>query len=74
MTRIILAIADETPDLPLQQRLAASALLVTCEKIVASGWLPEREEQSLRELLPRVYQTFSIPSPAERPVETESAA
>lgn len=69
MTSIIIAINDETPDLSLQQRLAASALLVTCEKIIASGWLPPREEQSLRELLPRVYQTFRVLSPAERPLE-----
>ena len=76
MAHVIISIEDETPDLTLQQRLAAAALLVTCEKIAASGWLPEREEQSLRALLPRVYQTFNVPSPAERahPLEIEGAA
>ncbi|MHC2163100.1 hypothetical protein [Bradyrhizobium ottawaense] len=76
MAYVILSLEDEAPDLTLQQRLAASALLVTCEKIAAAGWLPEREEQSLRALLPRVYQTFNVPSPAERvrPLEIEGAA
>lgn len=50
----------------LQQLLAASALLVTCEKIAGSGRLPEAEEKDLRILIVRVCRAFEIPTIAER--------
>lgn len=51
---------------PLQQLLAASALIVTCEKIVAAGWLPETEERNLRLLIGRACRAYQITSIAER--------
>lgn len=51
---------------PLQQLLAASALIVTCEKIVASGRLPETDEQNLRQLIARCCRAYQIPTVAER--------
>jgi len=53
----------------LQQLLAASALLVTCEKIAGSGVLPEHEEQDLRRLIARACKAFEIPTIAERGAE-----
>lgn len=50
----------------LQQLLAASALLVTCERLVGSGRLPEDEEKNLRLLIVRVCRAFEIPTIAER--------
>jgi hypothetical protein len=50
----------------LQQLLAASALLVTCERLVGTGKLPEADEQELRMLIVRVCRAFDIPTIAER--------
>jgi hypothetical protein len=50
----------------LQELLATSALLVTCEKIAGSGRLPEDEERDLRVLIVRVCRAFDIPTIAER--------
>lgn len=50
----------------LQQLLAASALLVSAERIASSGILPESEEAELRLLICRVCRAFSIPTIAER--------
>lgn len=54
---------------PLQQLLAASALLVSAERIASSGILPENEEAELRVLICRVCHAFDIPTVAERPLE-----
>jgi hypothetical protein len=51
----------------LQQLLAASALIVTCEKIVGSNWLPEAEEQNLRVLITRCCRAYGLATIAERP-------
>jgi hypothetical protein len=51
----------------LQELLAATALIVTCEKIAASGVLSEQDEQALRLILAKACRTFEIPSIAERP-------
>lgn len=51
----------------LQQLLAASALIVTCERLVASGALAETEEQNLRVLIAKCCRAFEISSIAERP-------
>lgn len=53
----------------LQQLLAASALIVTLERIASSGILPENEEMNVRILICRACRVFEIPSIAERPVE-----
>ena len=58
----------------LQQLLAASALLVSAERIASSGVLPENDEADLRVLICRVCQAFGIPTIAERPVKQDSAA
>lgn len=50
----------------LQQLLAASALLVSAEKIASMGVLPENEEAELRRLIIRVCGAFAIPTLAER--------
>jgi hypothetical protein len=47
----------------LREQLAASALIVTCEKICKSGVLPEREELILRVLIVDACKAFEI-SPA----------
>jgi hypothetical protein len=62
------------PTTSLQQLLAASALLVSAERIASSGILPEKEEAELRMLICRVCQAFNIPTVAERPLEIEGAA
>jgi hypothetical protein len=53
----------------LQQLLAASALIVTCERIASSGILSEDEEASIRRLICRACRAFEIPTIAERPAE-----
>lgn len=58
----------------LQHLLAASALLVSAERIASSGLLPENEEAELRVLICRVCQAFDIPTVAERPIEVDGAA
>lgn len=50
----------------LQQLLAASAAVVTLEKIASSGVLPESEEQNVRVLIVRICRTFTFDSIAER--------
>lgn len=47
----------------LRQRLAASALLVKCEHIAASGRLPEPDELSLRVLIAEVRSSFGAGVP-----------
>lgn len=56
----------------LQQLLAASALVVKCEKLCASGVLPESEEQTLRYLIIKVCKAFEIPTIAERPANNNA--
>lgn len=51
----------------LQQLLAASALIVTCEKIAAADVLPEAEERQIRVLIAQACRAFEISSIAERP-------
>lgn len=50
----------------LQQLLAASSLIVTCERIVALGVLPEAEEQKLRDLIVKACKAFEMPTVCER--------
>jgi hypothetical protein len=57
----------------LQQLLAASALLVSAERIASSGVLSVDEEQELRLLIVRVCNAFQIPTIAERPLDGEAA-
>jgi hypothetical protein len=52
--------------LPLHQLVAASALVTTCEKLCASGVLPEADEQNLRELIVKCCRAFEISTIAER--------
>jgi hypothetical protein len=58
----------------LQQLIAASALITTCEKILRSGVLPEGDEQNLRELIVKCCRAFEIAPlaecavPASRPI------
>lgn len=52
----------------LQQLLAASALVVFCERLAREGKLAERDETFLRELTVKVCRAFEIPTLAERPV------
>ncbi len=47
----------------LRQKLAASALLVKCEHIAASGWLPEPDELSLRVLIAEVRSSYGAGVP-----------
>jgi hypothetical protein len=53
----------------LNELVAASALIVTCEKIVAGGFLPEKDEQSLRVILIKACKAFEIAPLAERTLE-----
>jgi hypothetical protein len=55
----------------LQQLLAASALIVTCERMASSGMLAEKEEGELRILICRACRAFEIPTVAERPEPRE---
>ena len=57
----------------LQQLLAASALIVTLERIASAGILAESDEADIRRLIVRACRAFEIPTIAERPV-AESAA
>ncbi len=50
----------------LQQLLAASALIVTCERLARSGLLPEEQETDIRRLVVRCCNAFEIPTVAER--------
>lgn len=50
----------------LTELLAASALIVTCESICASGMLPEEEERDIRILIAKCCRAFNVPSIAER--------
>jgi len=50
----------------LQQRLAASCLIVTCEKICTNGYLPADQEQALRVLIIKACKAFEIAPLAER--------
>jgi hypothetical protein len=52
----------------LRQRLAVSAILVDCEAIAASGYLPGRQEMYLRQLIADVRAAFGpdIPERQER--------
>lgn len=52
----------------LQQLLAASACIVTLERIASSGILPDEEEASVRVLICRACRAFEIPTIAERPI------
>lgn len=51
----------------LQQLLAASALIITLERIASSGVLSHADERDARLLICRACRAFSIPSIAERP-------
>jgi hypothetical protein len=53
----------------LQQLLAASALIVTCERLASSGRLSEQEESEIRILICRACRAFNIPTVAERAPE-----
>lgn len=53
----------------LQELLAASTLIVTCEKLIALGRLPEQDEQALRIILVKVCRAFQMPTIAERDPE-----
>lgn len=52
---------------PLQQLLAASAMITALEKIASSGLLPIDQEIDLRLLIVRAGNTFLLDSIAERP-------
>lgn len=54
----------------LQELLAASALIVTCEQICSAGSLSERDEQALRILLVKACKAFEIVPLAERASES----
>lgn len=55
----------------LQQLLAASACIVTLERLASSGRLPENEEAEIRQLICRACNAFEIPTIAERPAEPQ---
>ncbi len=50
----------------LQQLLAASALIVTCERLCALGVLPEADERNLRTIIVQACKAFEITPLAER--------
>jgi hypothetical protein len=50
----------------LNELLAASALIVTCEKLCALGELPEADEQNLRVLILKACKAFEIAPLVER--------
>lgn len=58
---------------PLQQLLAASALIVTLERIASSGVLAENDEADARRLICRACKAFELPTIAERPVAEVAA-
>ena len=51
----------------LQELMAASAMMITLEKIASSGRLPLAEEINVRELIVRAGKAFAMDSAAERP-------
>jgi hypothetical protein len=51
----------------LQELMAASALVVTLERIASRGILPADEEANIRLLICRACRAFEIPTIAERP-------
>lgn len=53
----------------LQELLAASAIIVSLERIASSGILPEGQETEIRLLICRACRAFSIPTVAERQAE-----
>lgn len=53
----------------LQELLAASALILTCEKIASSGVLCQADEMDLRVLIVRSCKAFEIDRLAERALE-----
>lgn len=50
----------------LQELMAASAMMITLEKIASSGCLPLDEEINVRQLIVRAGNAFGIDSLAER--------
>jgi len=50
----------------LTQLMAASAAILTLERLASSGLLPEHEEQNIRLLALRVGKAFELDSKAER--------
>ncbi len=60
----------QTPRAGLQQLLAASALIVTLERIASRGILPDNEEADIRVLICRACRAFDIPTIAERHVDS----
>jgi hypothetical protein len=50
----------------LQELLAVSAMVTSCEQIVAAGVLPEAREAELRILIVRVSRAFGMPTVSER--------
>lgn len=55
----------------LNELWAASALIVTCEKLISSGKLSEVDERNLRLLIARCCRAFNVPSIAERPIDDD---
>lgn len=60
------------PNLTTQQRLALSALIVTNEKMVASGELEIELSVSLRFVLSHVLNAFQMPAVYERANDNET--
>lgn len=55
----------------LRKSLAASALLVQCEYLAASGYLPGRQEEQLRQLIADVRVAFG-PDIPERDIPADN--
>jgi hypothetical protein len=62
-----MAMSDYRAMRDLRKSLAASALLVQCEYLAASGYLPGRQEEQLRQLIADVRVAFG-PDIPERDV------
>lgn len=58
---------------PLPQLMAASALIVTLERIASSGVLSEQDEMDARRLIIRACRAFQIDTIAERPLPANDA-
>lgn len=56
----------------LQQLLAASALIVRCEKLCSTGALSGPDEEDLRRLIVKCCIAFEIPTIAERPAAPDN--
>lgn len=56
----------------LQQLLAASACIVSLERIASSGVLPESDEAQVRQIICRACRAFQIPTLAERPANSNA--